>query len=78
MVNVNLQGAWVLYGFNKDEGIESLSFLVFRRHNVNAIFLKYSNEGRLPSSDVGIQNIPSDICYDDTKHYQVQSEHSRT
>ena len=78
MVDVNLQGAWVLYGVNKDEGIESLPFLVFRRHNVNAIFLKYSKEGRLSSSDVGIQNIPSDICYDDTKHYQVQSEHSRT
>ena len=78
MVDVNLQDAWVLYGINKDEGIESLPFLVFRRHNVNAIFLKYSKEGRLSSSDVGIQNIPSDICYDDTKHYQVQSEHSRT
>ena len=34
-------GSWVLYGVNKDEGIEALPFLVFRRHNVNAIFLKY-------------------------------------
>ena len=41
----------------------------FRRDVVNAIFLKYSREGRLSSSQVGIRNIPSDVCYDDTKHY---------
>ena len=78
MIDVVLQDAWVLYGFNKDEGDESLSFLVFQRHIVNAVFLKYSKEGRLSSSHVGILNIPSDICYDYTKHYQVQSEHRRT
>ena len=32
-------------------------------------------EGRLSSSHLGIQHIPSDVCDDDTKHYQVQSEH---
>ena len=78
MVDVVLQGAWILYCVNKDEGDESLPFLVFRRHIVNAIFLKYSKEGILSSSYVGIRNIPWDICYDDTKHYQVQSEHRRT
>ena len=78
MVDVVLQGARVLYCINKDEGDESLPFLVFWRHIVNAIFLKYSKEGRLSSSHVGIRNIPSDVCYDVTKHYQVQSEHKRT
>ena len=77
-VDVVLQGAWVLYRVNKDEGDEFLPFLVFRRHIVNAIFLKYSKEGRLFSSHVGIRNIPSDVCYDVTKHYQVQSEHRCT
>ena len=55
----------------------SLSLLAFRRNVVNSIFLKYSKERRLPSSHVGIRNIPSDVCYDDTKQYQKQSEHKR-
>ena len=75
MVDVVLQGSWVLYRVNKDEGDESLLFLVFRRYVVNAIFLKYSEDGRLSTSHVGIQNISSDTYYEDTKHYQVQSEH---
>ena len=33
--------------------------------------------GRLSSSHIGIRNIPSHVCYDDTKHYQVKSEHRR-
>ena len=78
MVDVNRQGARVLYCINKDEGDESLPFLVFWRHIVNAIFLKYSKEGRLSSSHAGNQNIPSDVCYDVIKHYQVQSEHRHT
>ena len=49
----------------------------FRRHVVNVIFLKYSKEGRLSSNHLGIRNIWSDVCYDGTKHYQVQSEHRR-
>ena len=48
--------------------MEAMSFLVFWRHIVNAIFLKYSKEGRLSSSHVGIRNIVSDVCYDVTKH----------
>ena len=67
----------MLHRFNKDEGDESVTLPAFQRHVVNAIFLKYSKEGRLSSSHVGIRNIPSDVCYDDTKHYQVQSEHRR-
>ena len=78
MVDVVLNGAWVLYRVNKDEGDESLPFLVFRRHIVHVIFLKYSKEGRLTSSHVGIRNMSLDVCYNDTKHYQVQSEHRRT
>ena len=78
MVDVVLQGARVLHRINKDKGDESLLFLVFWRHIVNAIFLNYSKEGRLTSIHVGIRNIPSDVCYDITKHYQVQSEHKRT
>ena len=68
----------VSYCINKDEDNESLPFLVFWRHIVNAIFLKYSKEGRLSSSHVGIWNISSDVCYDVTKYYQVKSEHRRT
>ena len=58
--------------------MNALPILVFWTDIVNAIFLKYSKEGRLSSSHVGIQNIPSDVCYDVTKHYQVQSEHKST
>ena len=54
MVDVVVQGAWVLYCINKDKGDESLPVLVFRRHAVNVIFLKYSREGRLSSSHLGI------------------------
>ena len=67
-------GCAVFYRVNKDAGEESLLFLVFRGHIVNATFLKYSKKGRWSSSHVGVWNIPSDTCYDDTKHYQVQSE----
>ena len=77
MVDVAIQGAWVLYRMYKGKGDESLPHLAFRRHVVNVIFLKYSKESRLSSSHLGIRNIPSDIYYDDTKHYQVQSEHRR-
>ena len=76
MVDVVLQGAWVLYRITKDEGNESLPLLIVRRHVVvNAIFLKYSKEGRLSLSNLGIRDIPSHIYYDDTKYYQVQSKH---
>ena len=77
MVDVVTQGVWVLYRINKDEGDQSLFFLAFRRDIVNAFFLKYSKEDRLSSSNVGIRNISSDVCYDDTKHYKVQPEHRR-
>ena len=77
MVDVVIQGAWVLYGINKDKGDESLPLLAFQRHVVNIIFLKYSKEGRLSSRNLGIRNIPSDVCYDDTKHNQGQSQHRR-
>ena len=54
MVDVVVQGAWVLYRVNKNKGDVSLPFLVFRKDIVKAIFLKYSQEGRLSSSHVGI------------------------
>ena len=56
----------------KDKGDESLPLLAFRRYVVKLIFLKYSKKGKLSSSRLEIRNIPSDVCYDDTKHYQVQ------
>ena len=62
MVDVVRQGARVLYCINKDEGDESLPFLVFWGHILNAIFPKYSKEDRLSLSHIGIQNIPSDVC----------------
>ena len=48
MVDVVLQGAWAVYRVNKDEGDESLLFLVFRRQIINAIFLKYSSKADYP------------------------------
>ena len=66
------------YLVNKVESDESLPFLVFGRHIVDVIFLEYSKAGRLSSSHAGIRNIPSNICSDETKHYQVQSQHRRT
>ena len=64
MTDVVLQDVWVLFLINKEEDDESLHLLNFRRDIVNAIFLKYSKEGRLYSSHLGIRNIPSDVCYD--------------
>ena len=64
MLDVVLQGAWVLYYLAM-----SLPFLAFGRIVVNAIFQEYSKEGKLFPSHIGIRNIQSDICYDDTKHY---------
>ena len=64
-----------MYRINKDESLPHLA-LPLRRNDVNTIFLKYSKEGRLSSSHIGIQNIPSDV-YDDTKNYYIQSEHRR-
>ena len=61
---------WVLYHIKKDQGDESAPLLAFERDIVNAIFLKYSKEGRLSSSHVGIRNISSDVD-NDTKHFQV-------
>ena len=71
-VDVVLQGVWVLYHISNEDD-EYLPLLSFWRDVVNAIFLKHSKEDRLSSSHVGIRNIPSDVCYNNTK-YQVQSE----
>ena len=71
-VDVVLQGVWVLYHISNEDD-EYLPLPSFWRDLVNAIFLKHSKEDRLSSSHVGIRNIPSDVCYNNTK-YQVQSE----
>ena len=71
-VDAVLQGVWVLYHISNEDD-EYLPLLSFWRDLVNAIFLKHSKEDRLSSSHVGIRNIPSDVCYNNTK-YQVQSE----
>ena len=73
MVDVALQGTWVLCRINRDKDDESLPLLAFWRNVINEICLKYLKEGRLSPSHLEIRNIPSDVCYDDTKHYQVQS-----
>ena len=44
-----------------------MPFLAFRRDVINAIFLEYSKEVKLSPSHIRIQNIPSDVCYDDAK-----------
>ena len=69
MVDVVFNGVQVLHRINKDEGDESMPLLPFRKDVVNTIFLKYWAD-HSPA-------IPSDVCYDDTKYYQVQSEHRR-
>ena len=50
------------------------SHLAFRRDAINAAFLKYSKEDRSSLRHVGNWNVPSNDCYDDTKHYLVPSE----
>ena len=62
MIDAVIQGAYVLYRINKNIGADYLPLVAFWRHVVNVIFLKYSKEGRLSSMNLGIQNIPSDVC----------------
>ena len=54
-----------------------LPLLAFRRDVVKKKKKKNPREGRLSSSQVGCRNIPSDVCYDDTKYCCAQSEHRR-
>ena len=68
----DIVGVWVLHLINNEDD-ECLPLLSFWRDVVNAIFLKDSKEGRLSSNHVGVRNIPSDVCYNNTKH-QVKSE----
>ena len=55
----------------------SLPLLAFGKDVVNAIFLEHSEEIKLSPSHIGIQNIPSDVFYDDKKHCQMKSERRR-
>ena len=51
-------------GINQDKAM-SLSLLwLFEEMLSKQFFLEFSKEGKLPSSDVRIRNIPSDVCYD--------------
>ena len=72
-LNGLLKYVWVLYHINKVWWV--YAFSSFWRDVANAIFLKYSKEGRVSSSHIRIWNISSDFCWDDTKNLQVQSEH---
>ena len=54
MVDVVLQGVWVLHFNNYDTGDESLPPLAFQRHVDNVVFMEYSKEGKLSSSHAGI------------------------
>ena len=74
MVDVFLQDVWLMYRINKDEDDESLPLLGFWRDVVDAIILKYSKEGRFSSSQAEIRNFRADVCYDDAKHYRVESQ----
>ena len=49
--------------------MKSMSLCLFQL----AIFLKHSKEGRSASNHEGIQNVPSDVCYE-VAHYQVPSK----
>ena len=75
MVDVVLQGVWVLYHIN-NEGKECLPLLAFRIDVVNATFLNTQRKADYPRAMQELQNIEiaSDICYNNTKHYQVRSE----
>ena len=48
MVDVVLQGVRALYRINKDENVESLSLLGFRRDVFSVFFLIYSKEADCP------------------------------
>ena len=64
MVDVALQGVWVLYSFNKDEDDGSPPLLAFQRHVVNAIFLKYLKEPNWHTRyklNTGVFRTPSNI-----------------
>ena len=55
---------WLLNGLCcYSEVLGSLLFLAFQRGVYNAIFLKYSKEGRSSSSHEKIQNVPLDFSY---------------
>ena len=71
MVDVVLHSVRVFYRINKGESDDPPPVPTFRRDAVNVYFLIYSKKTRLSSSHVGIRNIPSDVSYDDKKHYQV-------
>ena len=75
MLDVLIHGAWVVYHINKDRGNESLLLRAFSRHVISMIFLKYSKHGRFSLNHLGIWNIPLDVWYNDTKHFQMQSEY---
>ena len=64
MVNVGLKGVRVLYRINKDEGNESVSSTLKRCCQCDFSEIL----GRSFSSCLGLRNIPSDVCYDDTKY----------
>ena len=67
MVDVVLQGEWVLHCINWNKGNESLPLLAFQGDVINAISLEYSKKGKLSPSHLEIWNIPSDVCYDNTR-----------
>ena len=67
ILDVVLQNAQVLYHISKDEVNEFFCLSQL------AIFLKYSMEDRSASNHEGIQNVPSDVCYE-VAHYQVPSK----
>ena len=76
MVDVALQNTWILHRVNKEDSDSSYSLSAFRWEVVNALFLKYSSEN--PSkrnlSYIAIKDVPSDVPFNDARHYRVPSE----
>ena len=62
MIDAVIQGPWVFHRINRNIGDDFLPLLAFLRHATNVIFLECSNEGRLSLNNLGIRNIPSDVC----------------
>ena len=74
IVEIVFQGAWVLYRINKYKGDESLLLLAFWRHD-NSNFFEIFKGTKIILEPFKNSKYAIRCCYDDTKHYQVQSEH---
>ena len=74
MLDVALQNSWILYRINKSCDSAQLSLLDFRREVVSSILLKYKTSRKRSYSSAAICNVPSEVRFDDVKHYQAPAQ----